>query len=250
MKDVKRYLEDREGKYGFVFEDISSGFVYKFNENMKVTSAGCMKLTVAIAFLKKIEEGKYNLDELIHISNDDKKPGSGYLKEMIERDYTIRELIILMLTAGDNTATFKLNTMLGDEYINKVINDMGMTHTNITLNPGSEENQTTAQDLANALKHLQNASYLTKEHSDFIIETLRQRGKSKIAFYLNKEQRKSIASKTGETEGVENEAALINTPDGNFVFTIVSDELPNSVYGIVSIAKAGMMIWNSLHSKF
>lgn len=249
MKDIKRYLEDREGEYGFYFEDTSSGYVYKYNENLKVTSAGCMKLLVAIAFLKKIEDGKHSLDEMVHISNEDKREGSGYLKELIERDYTIRELIILMLTAGDNTATYKLQNMLGIDYINKVMDDMELNDTELTETPGSNDNITTPKDLGRAMALLCRSEYLNQEHSKFIVETLRQRGKSKIAFYLDSKQRKQIASKTGETEGVENEAALINKEDGDYVLAIMSRNLPNSVYGIVSLAKAGMMIWDSLSTK-
>lgn len=249
MKDIKRYLEDREGEYGFYFEETESGYVYKYNENIKVTSAGCMKLLIAIAFLKKVEDGKYSLEEMVHISNDDKMEGSGYLKELIERDYTIREIMILMLQAGDNTATAKLQNMLGFKYINKVFDEMGLCDTVITETPGSNENVTTPADLAKAMMHLSKRDYLNDAHSSFIIETLRQRGKSKIAFYLDSNQRKAIASKTGETEKVENEVALINTENGDYVFTIMSKNLPNSVYGIVSLAKAGMMIWDSINTK-
>ena len=34
MKEIKRYLESRIGKYSFFFEDLESGFIYGYNENV------------------------------------------------------------------------------------------------------------------------------------------------------------------------------------------------------------------------
>jgi len=62
MKEVRRYLEERLGKYSFYFEDMKSGFVYGYNEHVKMTSAGCMKLPVAMTVLKEAEEGKLSLE--------------------------------------------------------------------------------------------------------------------------------------------------------------------------------------------
>ena len=35
MKEIKKYLETRIGKYSFFFEDLESGFTYGYNEHEK-----------------------------------------------------------------------------------------------------------------------------------------------------------------------------------------------------------------------
>ena len=40
MKEIKKYLESRIGNYSFFFEDLKSGFVYGYNENVQMVSAG------------------------------------------------------------------------------------------------------------------------------------------------------------------------------------------------------------------
>lgn len=51
VKEVEKYLKSRTGKYGFFFEDLYSGYSYGYNENVKLISAGCMKLPIAVALL-------------------------------------------------------------------------------------------------------------------------------------------------------------------------------------------------------
>lgn len=251
MKDIKKYLdEEREGKYSFYFEDLDGSYTYGYNESEPKTSAGCMKLMLAVVFLKKVEAGAFSLDELVPIKESDKKGGSGILGDFIERTYTIRELISSMLIIGDNTATYKLMTLLGIDQINQLFKELGLTNTTISNSPGSEGNKTTAEDMARTIKALYKKSYLNDKHSDYILDLIRRRVKSKIAFYLPNEIRPQFASKTGDGVGIENEVALINTESGNFVFSIMATDLPNSVYGMISLAKAGMMIWNNIHENW
>lgn len=249
MKDVKKYLdEDREGRYGFYFGDLDGEYVYKYNDEVKMVSAGTMKLLVATVMMKKVEEGKFSLDELILVTEKDRKPGSGILREFIERSYTVKELIIAMLTIGDNTATAKLMNLIGRDELNKALMDMDLKNTHLSDVPGSDENTTTAGDLAKVISHLYHNTYLNKADSEMLLEILRARVQSKMAFYLDYDLRKNIASKTGNAEGMEHEVALINTDNGNFVFSLMSSELPNNVYGMISLAKAGMMVWDSIKS--
>ncbi len=251
MKDIKKYLdEEREGKYSFYFEDLDGGYTYGYNQDVPQTSAGCMKLMLAMVFLKRVEEGMFSMDELVPVKNEDKKPGSGILSEFIERTYTIRELISSMLAIGDNTSTYKLMTLLGVDQINQMFREMGLKNTHISDTPGHQTNTTTAEDMALVGKLIYRKSYLTEKHSEYIDDLIRRRVKSKIAFYLPNKVRDQFASKTGDAPGIENEVALVNTDSGNFVFSIMSNELPNSVYGMISLAKAGMMMWNAIHENW
>ena len=60
MNCIKKYLETREGRYSFYFEDLRSGYSYGYNENVSMTAAGCMKLPIAISLIKAKEDKKVN----------------------------------------------------------------------------------------------------------------------------------------------------------------------------------------------
>ena len=247
MKEVRRYLEDRLGRYSFYFEDLKSGFIYGYNEHVKMTSAGCMKLPVVMAVFKDIEEGKLNLEDKVLLTSEDRVGGSGILKELNSREYTVDELIIVTLIVSDNTATQKLVSMLGFDELGSKFKEMGLKNTTMNDMPGSPINLTTSYDLSLCWKILKDEKYLSKEHSRYIIGLLKGDNSSKkTAFYLDENLKDKIASKAGDLPGVENDTTLIEIQKGDFIFTIMSADLPNSVYGMVSLAKSGKMIWDGI----
>ena len=77
MKEIKKYLESRIGKYSFFFEDLKSGYVYGYNENVSMTAAGCMKLPIAVSLIKAVEEKKLDFMDKIKIQSKDKVYGTG-----------------------------------------------------------------------------------------------------------------------------------------------------------------------------
>lgn len=247
MKEVRRYLEDRLGKYSFYFEDLKSGFIYGYNEHVKMTSAGCMKLPVAMAVIKDIEEGKLSLNDRVLLESRDRVEGSGILKHLNSREYTVNELVIVMLVESDNTATQKLVSLIGFDELKAKFLEMGIKDTTMNDMPGSPINLTTSYDLSLCWKLLKDGDYLSKEHSRYIIELLKSENKKKkTGFYLDETLKEKIASKAGDMQGVENDTTLIELQKGDFIFTIMSSDLPNSVYGLVSLAKSGKMIWDGI----
>ena len=106
---------------------------------------------------------------------------------------------------------------------------------------------TSAFDLAQIWKHLYNGTFLNKEDSQMLIDILtRQQIKNKLALYIPDDLKYEISSKTGDKTGVENDTELIRLPKGNFSFTVLSMGIPNSVYGTVTLAKCGKMMWDEV----
>ncbi|MFR5172062.1 MAG: serine hydrolase, partial [Clostridium paraputrificum] len=101
MKEIKRYLESRIGTYGFFFEDLSSGFIYGYNENVQMVAAGCMKLPIAVSLIKAVEDKKVDFMDKIKIEKEDKVYGTGIIHEFNEREYTIFELLVAILIQSD-----------------------------------------------------------------------------------------------------------------------------------------------------
>ncbi|SHJ63127.1 beta-lactamase class A [Clostridium amylolyticum] len=254
MKEIKKYFESRIGNYSFYFEDLNSGFVYGYNENVKMTAAGCMKLPIAIALLKEVENLNFNLNDKILIGQEDKVYGTGILHEFLEREYTLYELMVAMLIQSDNTASNKIINLVGKEKINESIREMGLKNTVLNRRTSDEiyddnndENITTSYDLCKCWKILFEKKYLNQELSDMLIDILkRQQLKNKSALYIPDDLKSNISNKTGDKKAVENDTMFINIEKGTFAFSVMSNEIPNSVYGIVTIAKAGKMMWDNI----
>lgn len=254
MKEIKKYLESRVGKYSFFFEDLKSGYVYGYNENVSMTAAGCMKLPIAVSLIKEVENKKVDFMDKIKIQASDKVYGTGIIHEFNEREYTVFELMVIMLIQSDNTAANKIIDIVGMEQINEDIIAMGLKNTRLNRKTNDErtnitdiENITTAYDLSKIWKHLSNGTFLSKDNGQMLIDILRrQQIKNKLALYIPDDLKIEISSKTGDKKGVENDTAYLELPKGKFVFTVLSQDIPNSVYGTVSLAKSGKMMWDGV----
>lgn len=254
MKEIKKYLESRIGKYSFFFEDLKSGYVYGYNENVCMTAAGCMKLPIAVSLIKAVENKKVDFMDRVKIQTSDKVYGTGIIHEFNEREYTVFELMVIMLIQSDNTAANKIIDIVGMEQINEDIVAMGLRNTRLNRKTNDErtaitdvENITTAYDLSKIWKHLSNGTFLSKDNGQMLIDILRrQQIKNKLALYIPDDLKIEISSKTGDKKGVENDTAYLELPKGKFVFTVLSQDIPNSVYGTVSLAKCGKMMWDAV----
>lgn len=258
MKEIKKYLESRIGTYSFFFEDLESGFSYGYNENVQMTSAGCMKLPIAVSVIKYVEDGNASFLDKIKIEEEDKVYGTGILHEFDNREYTMFELLVAMLIQSDNTAANKLIDMVGMDRINDDIIAQGLKNTKLNRRTSDEraadsgiENITSALDLSKIWKHLYDGRFLSEKNSMMLVDILqRQQMKNKLALYIPDDLKYEISSKTGDKTSVENDTALIRTEKGSFTFTVLSMGIPNSVYGTVTLAKSGKMMWDSITNNF
>lgn len=258
MKEIKKYLESRIGTYSFFFEDLDSGFTYGYNENVQMTSAGCMKLPIAVSVIKYVQDGNCSFLDKVKIEEKDKIYGTGILHEFDNRDYTVFELLVAMLIQSDNTAANKLIDIVGMDRINEDISSLGLKNTILNRKTSDEravstgvENITSAYDLAKIWKILYKAEFLDEKNSQMLIDILqRQQMKNKLALYIPDDLKYEISSKTGDKSGVENDTALLHLQKGSFTFTVLSMGIPNSVYGTVTLAKCGKMMWDCVMNNF
>lgn len=258
MKEIKKYLESRIGTYSFFFEDLESGFTYGYNENVQMTSAGCMKLPIAVSVIKYVQDGNCSFLDRVKIEESDKIYGTGILHEFDNRDYTVFELLVAMLIQSDNTAANKLIDIVGMDRINEDISSLGLKNTRLNRKTSDEravsngiENITSAYDLAKIWKKLCKAEFLDEKNSQMLIDILqRQQMKNKLALYIPDDLKYEISSKTGDKSGVENDTALLHLQKGSFTFTVLSMGIPNSVYGTVTLAKCGKMMWDCVMNNF
>jgi len=253
MKVIKKYLETREGNYSFYFEEINSGYLYGVNENKEMVSAGCIKLPLAMALLKEVENGKIELQSKVKILAGDKTQGSnGIIHEFSASEYSVLDLLVAMLIQSDNTAANKIIDILSIQRVAELFKEMGLKNTKLKrittddkLEQDELENTTSSFDLSRCFKLLYLNQYLNEENSNLIVNILKkQQATNKIPFYIPRDIQKNIANKGGSLETVENDTTLIMIPKGKFLFTVMANNLPNNVYGITTISRVGKMMWD------
>ncbi|WP_027633817.1 serine hydrolase [Clostridium hydrogeniformans] len=250
MKEVKRYLESRLGEYSFYFEDLDGGYVYGFNEGQQIKAGECIHLPLIIALFNEVEASNISLSHRIKVSSRDSKKNNSLLKRLGEKEYSVKELIIFMIIENDCEAYEHLVSLIGVDNINNHIKGMGLRNTCIVDNE-SFDGFTTAYDLSKCWRILKHGEYINKENRNFLIDILKEQPiKNKISFYYTKEERENIASKGGSSDEAENDTCYLELPKGNFTFTILSRNTPSDVYSIVTMAKSGKMIVDTIRNNW
>jgi beta-lactamase class A len=110
LQPIREKFRDIVAKEGpnsisIYFEYLSTGANISINPDLRILPASLIKVPLAMAVMKKIELGDWNLDNELVLMKEDRDINWGEVyKRPIGSTITIRELIEEMLLNSDNTA--------------------------------------------------------------------------------------------------------------------------------------------------
>lgn len=209
--------KELSGIYGFYVRRLNGGFGYGENEMEEFEPASLNKLPVMIAMFVAVEEGSISLETKYKLKNEDKIRGSGSLyirPEGYELSY--RDLVLLMGKESDNTAFNIARNILGEEKINKVIEEIGMGNTQVF----GEDQFTTPYDIGILFSKLVEGELISSAHSEEILGYLTDTVYEQwLVAGISSEIR--VAHKFGRETHVVNDAGVVFTEDP-FIVVILS----------------------------
>lgn len=247
-KDILKLIENFDGNVSVYAIDEYNNEV-KYNQNMIVETASCIKLFILIEYYKQIMNNEITREDIItyNVNNDYVSNGSGIIQYLNNLDLSSKNMIILMMIISDNIATNKMIEYLGYENINNTIKELGFNNTRLNIpkldfNLYSEVGQTTAYEYAKAYKMIKDKKILTPSMCDEIIDILSKQRKNELLTKklplndLNEIGSDSafinyIASKSGSLGGDENntincrnDGGIISTREGDYIISIFINE--------------------------
>ena len=217
------------GLLSLEIKDLNRGFVISLNPDKKIPAASLAKLPVMASIFKKDNEKEISLSDYITLRSIDRVGGSGILKNSRAGSrFTAGELIELMITISDNTATNLLIDFIGFDYINSSMKEFGLENSNLSrlmmdMRSRSKgiENYTTATDMARFLELIYRNRLINKDISKYSVQILKeQKSKNRIPAKLPKDT--EIAHKTGLENGVCHDAGIVYTKNGNFIISALT----------------------------
>lgn len=229
MEIADQYLALREAegeKWAVCVENLENNENFGYNSSEKMQSASVIKVFIMGAVY----------DRMCYPSSP---------KRLIPADEAydgeLRYLLEQMITVSDNDAANQLITKLGEgdfqagaQVVNQFCKENGYTSTSIgrkflESNP-TGDNYTSAKDCTKLLADIYNGTCVGKEASGKMLDILKQQtNTSKIPSGLPSGI--TTANKTGEMpEGyglgcIENDMAIVFTERGDYVLTVLSNEL-------------------------
>ncbi|MET3698517.1 serine hydrolase [Bacillus oleivorans] len=219
-------------------------------------SASLIKIPILIAGFRQVEQKILDPAELIYVPRDEKVGGSGVLATFSDPVHlTVRDLLTLMITVSDNTATNILIDLIGLEAIQSCIKDLDLKSTilnrklmDIESKEKGIENSTSASDIVNCLKAIHRGSFLSHNSTQAVLSIMaQQQFTHKLPAYVDTEKVK-VFNKTGELDGAEHDCMILTFGEKTAYVAVLTDQLEHNESGRQTIRQIGKHVYDCLIS--
>ena len=221
-EDLTKEIGKLGGKWSLYLKRLDTDQVIGINDDEKMIAASLIKLFIAGEFYTLAEEGELDADNFHNMPD-------------------------LMISISDNGAANALINACTMDKINEFARENGYEETVLNrrmLEWNGTENYTSARDCGRMLEEVLKGEYVSGEASERILEALRdQQRTSKIPAGVPKEV--ETANKTGELDNVDNDAAIVWSPECTYILCIMSSDAGGR---IPEIRKLSSMVYDSINA--
>ncbi|MBU2544502.1 class A beta-lactamase-related serine hydrolase, partial [Patescibacteria group bacterium] len=172
QRDVQNIVDNAWPNYSVLVKDMASDFSMGINENIIYMAASVNKIPILTSLYYLAQKEDVDLDEMITLQPADIQDyGTGSIRYSAPgTTYSIKTLAKLMIQQSDNTAAYILaNHVVGISIMQSLMNDWGLTQTDIV------SNKTSNRDMAILLEKLYKGGItgtaLTQEALAFLKDT-------------------------------------------------------------------------------
>ena len=204
-----------QARVNVAFESLADGTQFIHRPDELVPSASVIKIPILIETMEQVKAGKFDLEKIHVLLASEKTGGSGVLQTYSdESKITNLEVLTLMMTRSDNTATNILIRELGMDNINRRMQTLGLTQSRLNrvmmdtlAAKQGRENRVTAREMNTLLKKIYHNEVATPALCAQMIEILK-RNADQTTFRLFLPPSAVIAHKTGELTYVRGDAGI------------------------------------------
>lgn len=246
---VDALLHEKPGKFSVGYKSLSNGDEFVINPE-SMYAASVIKIFIMASVYHQVNNNEITLDEKLVLKNEDKVGGTGSLSGREGgTEFTIRQLIEVMITESDNTSTNMLIDKLGFDKINAFIVDQGCKGTILQRKMMDQEridkrieNLTSAKDLILILERLYNGECVSPEYDEEMLGIMKkQKNRSRIPALLPQDT--VVANKTGDLSRVVNDAGIVYTDKGDFIISVLSRDSSNPSQAGKTIAEIARVLF-------
>ena len=221
------------GTMGIVARDLGSGEEASVNPQEPFYAASVIKLPIMVEVFRQAAAGRFALADRRVLRAEDQVGGSGILQDLSPGlELPVIDLVTLMITLSDNTATNMLIDLVGTDSVNETMAELGLTgsrlYNKIQVVPVKRAgtNTITAADMALLLGHIARGTAVSQRACLEMIRILkRQQDQDGIPAGLPPQPddvvqglggipRWEVANKTGWIPGIEHDAGIVYYREG------------------------------------
>ncbi|HEY5388154.1 MAG TPA: serine hydrolase, partial [Thermoleophilia bacterium] len=114
------------GTVGVAARNLASQASFSVNADELFPMASCFKIPVMVEVMRRVDAGELRLDDRLTLTEADKSPGSTLIHCQEGLQPTVRDLLYLMITLSDNTATDLLWRLVGLGAVNETMRELDL----------------------------------------------------------------------------------------------------------------------------
>lgn len=129
-REAARRIAAFDGEAAFLARNLATGAEIGYEPDKVMPTASTIKLLVLAEFFRQVEAGIVGLEDRLTIAPEERRGGSGILKDLSpDVALSARDHAVLMTALSDNTSTAVLVRLLGRERLLQSGREWGMTRT-------------------------------------------------------------------------------------------------------------------------
>ncbi|MGD1853736.1 MAG: serine hydrolase [Leptolyngbyaceae cyanobacterium] len=199
--------------------------------------ASLVKLPIAVALMHQVSQGKASLDEQVYIDPGNFTENAQGAKIFVDKTYTLREVMVRMITESNNIATNQLVDYMGYDTINAALKAEGFSKTVVghklvgsSIYPksmGGGRNRSTADELTQMMMRIYS---FTKESDEEILNALVGQYDLDFGYRALVKEKPDIfwiGEKTGQNSSVIGSTVAFKVGEERYVMTVTIDKSAN-----------------------
>lgn len=178
QKELTAILSASKVEFG-LYLAVNGRESFAINAKQKFHAASMIKVPLLFEALKQVQQGKVSLEKRYLLQTAEKVGGAGVLQLLDEGlNLTLQDLLFLMITVSDNTATNIIYDIVGKENVNQSIQQLGLKNTYLARKLMRYQqggfSYTTAWDLGKLFEEIYKGSVLKTDLKNLALTILKK----------------------------------------------------------------------------
>ncbi|MBB6215702.1 beta-lactamase class A [Anaerosolibacter carboniphilus] len=254
-QEIEKHIQGATGKVAIVLKDLQKDqWIYELGGDDQIPSASIIKILIMVEAMKQVNEGRYDLNQKVIIEPNDKVPYS-ILSDLKTQEFTLLDVITLMIIVSDNTATNVLIDLLGFDRINKLARELGLEKTVLERKMMDEEavkrgqqNKTSPRNMVHLLETIYRKKILNPELCELMLDIMKkQKDLEMLKRYLPEDL--SIAHKTGDLLNLNHDIGIFYLPTHTFLLGVFVTEAVSNLTAKQLIGKVSKCVYDYFQTK-
>jgi beta-lactamase class A len=218
------------GHVGIFVKDLTTGLSSGVNESANMPAASTIKIPVMVEVFRQMAAGNFDLNRHVTLERPDRDDGWGDLVYSHPGNrYSVANLLRLMITESDNTATNMLIRLVGRVHINQTMARLGLRQTRLADYIRSDGDirslRTSPLDMSRLLEQMAHDELIDAWSSRAMIAILTgQRHNGLLPQPLPAGTQ--IAHKTGTLHDTLNDVGIVYLNNCPYIIAVLTTQLP------------------------